>query len=136
MLECYFRTEKRITFENTTKRFLTFRIFDNLFLNEHGYSAFFKSRLPKSGSQRENYINGLFLSKPELLQGIKNKYFLSNDQHHLEIKENAHFENIIFSTFVGGCRHSDNSMYNQRPRQSILVVDSEGVSEIVHIFFD
>lgn len=136
VLESYYRNEPRIKCDITTKRYLTFRIEDSLFILEHGYSAFFKSRLPRAGSQRENYINGLFLSKPELLQGIKTKYFISADQHHSELKETNGYEQIMLSTIVGGDRHSDNCGYVNRPRQNCLVVDKDGLKEVIHFYFD
>lgn len=136
VLQSYYRNEPRINFEITTTRYLPFKIENSLFILEHGYSPFYKSRLPRSGPQRENYINGLFLSKPELLQGIKTKYYLSADQHHAELKETNFYEQIMFSTIVGGDRHSDNCFYVNRPRQNCLVVDKEGLREIIHFYFD
>ncbi len=136
MLESYFRTEARINFEITTKRFLTYKINNFLFLQEHGYAPQAKSRLPRHGTQRENYINGLFLSKPEELQGIKQKYYLSADQHHFEVYESKFYEAYMFSTIVGGCKHSDHNLYNSRQKQTLLGIDKNGVSEIINIHFD
>lgn len=136
VLEAYYHNEPRIKFEITTSRYLPFKIENSLFMLEHGYSPFYKSRLPAAGTQRENYINKLFLAKPELLQGIKTKYYLSADQHHAELKEHAFFEQIMFSTIVGADRHSDNCGYNNRPRQNCLVIDKNGLKEIIHFYFD
>jgi len=135
-LEAYYRTEPRLKFEITTKRYLPFKIEDSLFILEHGYSPFYKSRLPNAKNQRENYINGLFLSKPELLQGIRTKYYLSADQHHSETKETNFYEQIMFSTIVAADRHSDNCGYVNRARQNCLVIDKEGLREIIHFYFD
>lgn len=136
MLEIYFRNDKRITFEITNKRFLTFKVFSNLFLMEHGYSAKTKGRLMPAGTSRENYLNNLFLAKPDLLYGVKHRYYLSGDQHHNESYELTNVEGFMFSTLVGGCRYSDNSGYKSRPRQSCLVVTDEGVVEQKHFYFD
>jgi hypothetical protein len=135
-LEAYYRSEDRIKFEITTARYLPFKIENSLFILEHGYSPFYKSRLPNGKHQRENYINGLFLSKPELLQGVKTKYYLSADQHHAELKETNFYEQIMFSTIVGADRHSDNCGYVNRPRQNCLVIDNQGLKEIIHFYFD
>ncbi len=136
MLEIYFRNDPRISFEITSKRFLTFRIFDSLFLMEHGYSAVTKSRLPKRGAGRDNYINNVFLSKPELLSGAKYRYFLSADLHHSESYESNSYEGFMFPTLLGGCRYADNSLYNSRQRQTCLVVTADGVSEVIYFYFD
>jgi len=77
----------------------------------------------------------LFLSKPELLQGTKHRYYLTADQHHSEI-ETSDYELIMFSTFVGGDKHSDNSNLFSRPRQNLLLVGESGVEQIINIYFD
>lgn len=135
-LEKYFRNEPRVTFENTTKRFLTFRIEDTLFLIEHGYSAHYHARLPEAGAKRETYITNLFLTKPDLLKDLKQKVFISADQHHMEAREYHSFEHYMLGTIVSADRHSDNCGYNNRPRQSCLVVDKDGVKGLLHFFFD
>jgi hypothetical protein len=135
-LKCYYRQESRINFEITTKRYLPFKIGDYLFIAEHGYSAWFKARLPKAGLPRENYMNGLLLTNPKLLQDVKQHYLITADQHHFEAREYSHFEHFMFSSLIGGDRHSDNCGYNNRPRQNCLVVDEDGVKEIVSIYFN
>ena len=136
VLEAYYRKEPRITFDTTTKRYLTFKIHNSLFLMEHGYSPWYKAKLPSSPVKRESYINNLFLSKPELLQGVRSKYFLSADQHHAELSERNSYESIMFSCINRGDRYSDNSGFNSRPRQNCLVVDEDGLKEIIHFYFD
>ena len=144
MLEIYFRNDRRISFDITTKRFLTFDIGNSHFLLDHGYSAVTKSRLPAPGSGRENYINNTFLSKIDQIMDINQKkntlkhlYYLSADQHHMESGELTNVETYMFSTFISGCRYADNSGYKSRPRQSALVIDPQkGVTEFLHFFFD
>lgn len=136
MLSIYFKDDETISFDITNKRFITFSCFKNLFLLDHGYAPTAKSRLPAHGTGRENYINNLFLSKPEKLEGFKRMYYLSCDQHHMESSEMTNAEHYMFSTLVGGCRHADNSGYKSRPRQSALVVDEQGVKEFIHFYFD
>lgn len=136
MLSIFFRGDKRIKFNITNKRNLTFRIYDNLFLMEHGYSSVAKSRLPAPGKGRETYINNLFMCKPELMTGAKHLIYLSADVHHSESYELTNVEGYMFSTLVAGCRYSDNSGYKSRPRQSCLVVDQSGVIEHQHYYFD
>lgn len=137
MLSLYFKGDKRITFDVTNKRFITFNVGNSLFLMEHGYSSVSRDRLPAQGKGRENYINNLFMAKPEQMIGVQRKYYLSADQHHSESYELTNVEGFMFPTLVGGCRHSDNSGYNSRPRQTALVVDDyEGVTSVKYFYFD
>lgn len=136
MVSLYFRNDKRLKFDITNKQHISFRIYDNLFLMSHGYSSVSKARLPAMGAGRENFINNLFMAKPEALTGIKNKYFCSCDQHHNESYELTNVEGFMFSTLLGGCRHADASGYKSRPRQTCLVVDKEGVTAVQHYYFD
>jgi hypothetical protein len=136
MLSIYFKDDKRLTFEITSKRFLTFKIERNLFLLDHGYAPTSRSRLPAPGTGRENYINNLFMAKPKDMQGIDRNFYISADQHHMESAELTNVETYMFSTLVGGCRHADTSGYKSRQRQSCLVVGEEGVSEFLHFYFD
>ena len=63
--------------------------------------------------------------------------YLSNMQHHSESYELTNVEGFMFPTLVGGCRHSDNSGYNSRQRQTALVVnDKEGVTSVKYFYFD
>lgn len=136
MLELYFRSDKRIKFNITNKRNITFMVHGTLFLLEHGYSSVAKSRLPSPGKGRETYINNLFMAKPELMREAKRFAYLSADQHHSESYEFTNVEGYMFPTLVGGCRHADNSGYKSRPRQTCLVVEEEGVTSINHYYFD
>lgn len=137
MLSLYFKSDKRIKFEVTNKRFVTFNVGNSLFLMEHGYSSVAKDRLPAPGKGRENYINNLFMAKPEQMIGVERKYYLSADQHHSESYELTNVEGFMFPTLVGGCRHSDNSGYNSRQRQTALIVnDKEGVTSVKYFYFD
>ncbi len=136
MLELYFKSDSRIKFDITNKRNIVFKAKNSIFLMEHGYSAVSRDRLPAPGKARENYINNLFLAKPDLLQGTKYRYYLSADQHHSESYELTNVEGFMFPTLVGGCRHGDNSGYKSRPRQTCLIVNDEGVSGVKHFYFD
>ena len=136
MLALYFRSDSRISFEVTNKRFIPFKIEKSLFIIDHGYSSQTKSRLGPPGKGREKYVNDIILARPDDLNGTSHLYYLSADQHHSESYEMTNFEGFMFSTLVGGCRYSDNSGYKSRPRQSCLTVDKQGVKEFVHFYFD
>lgn len=135
MLSLYFRNDPRLKFEITNKRNIGFSIGRNLFLMEHGYSAVTKNRLPQGNKARENYINNLFMAKPDDLYAKTNRYYLSADQHHMESYELTNVEGYMFPTLVGGCRHSDNSGYKSRPRQLALSVNGDGIKEVINFYF-
>lgn len=137
MLSLYFRNDSRIKFVITNKRHITFEIGNNIFLMEHGYSAVTKNRLPQQTKARENYINNLFLTNPDVIDTSKRRYYLSADQHHSESYELTGVEGFMFPTLVGGCRYSDNAGYHSRSRQTALVVDdAEGVVNTKYFYFD
>jgi hypothetical protein len=135
MAELFYKTDKRLKFNITDERFLFFKIYDNMFLIDHGYSAKTKSRLPNKGVGRENYINNIFLASGNG-EKVKNRYYLSGDQHHLESYELTNVEGYMFPSLVGGCRYADNSGYKARVRQNALAVNKEGVSEVINFYFD
>lgn len=136
MLSLYYRGDKRITFHVTNERHIMFEVKNNLFLMEHGYSSVARDRLPAPGKGRETYINNLFMSKPEKMRNAKRLYYCSADQHHSESYELTNVEGFMFPTLVGGCRHSDNSGYKSRQRQTCLVVEDTGVTEVKHFYFN
>lgn len=133
-LECYFRTEKRISFDVFQSDHGLFKINKCLFIISHGYSAEYKGRIPAQGKARESYIANLFLSKPETLLDVKQKVLLTADQHHLEMREYAEFEHYMLSTTVRGDKHSEAMGLNNIARQSCFVIDSEGVKEILYCY--
>jgi hypothetical protein len=133
-LECYFRTESRITFDVFQSDHGLFKVNKCLFVISHGYSAEYKGRIPSSSKARESYIANLFLSKPEELIGVEQKILLTADQHHLEMKEYAEFEHYMLSTTVRGDKHSEAMGLNNIPRQSCFVLDDEGVKEVVYCY--
>jgi len=132
-LESHYRNESRISFNVSSCRWAHFKVDDNLFLIEHGYSHRYKSKVPSAHASRENYINNLILKKPEM-RNAKNKYFIMGDRHHVEIKEYSNFEFFQFSTPVGGNEYADNSNWGNRPRQNGLVVSEKGVTEFVNFY--
>lgn len=133
-LECYFRTEKRITFDVFQSDHGLFKINKCLFIISHGYSAEYKGRIPTQGKARESYIANLFLSKPETLIDVSQKVLLTADQHHLEMREYSEFEHYMLSTTVRGDKHSEAMGLNNKPRQSCFVIDNEGIKEIVYCY--
>lgn len=136
MLSLYFRNDRRIKFTITNKRHQIFKIYDNLFMISHGYAPFTKDRLPPPGKSRELYIQNLFDSKINEYSSFNRRYFISGDLHHFESYEYTNVEGFIFPTIVGGCEYSDHSGYKSRQRQCALSVNSTGVTNIHHFYFD
>ncbi len=132
-LESYYRNEDRISFNVSACRWAYFKVDENLFLIEHGYSNRYKSKVPGSHGSRENYVNNLILKKPEM-RNAKNKYFIMGDRHHVETKEYNNFEFFQFSTPVAGNEYADNSNWSSRPRQNGLVVSEKGVTEFINFY--
>ena len=133
-LGAYYRTDKRICFDNFQTDHGLFKINNCLFVISHGYSAEYKGRLPASGKARESYVANLFLSKPEALIGVSQKVLITADQHHLEMREYAEFEHYMLSTTVRGDKHSEAMGLNNIARQSCFVIDETGVREIVYCY--
>lgn len=132
----YFRTEPRLNFEITSCRTKAVRVKDVLILLDHGASDQAKSLLPGNGKAKESYIQSLFLAHPELLQGVKQKLFIQGDLHHFEQKEYNDFEFFMFGALPCGSQYADTKNFHNRPRQNCLVIDEEGVEQVVHIYVD
>lgn len=133
-LEKFFSSNPNVKFNISKKRWVNFEIEGSLFIAEHGYSAFYKAKVPKGDLARESYIKTLLLSKPELLINSKRRYFLTADQHSLEYKEYNGFEFIRFSTPVRGNKFVDHLALTNAPRQNALIVNKDGVQQIVNFY--
>lgn len=136
MLEIYFKSENRISFEISNQRYLPFKIYNSLFVLDHG-SSFkgVRSKLPNRGSERNSYIQSILLAKPELLKDLNQKYFITNDKHHFEYEEHTDFEMILCPSIVGGDRYSDLLGFGSRPSQCVFTVDDTGITEIIKLYF-
>jgi hypothetical protein len=130
----YFRQDKRISFDIRDTRYIDFKIHNTLFIAEHGASALYKSKVPKSGSPLQAYIEQLFLKRSEALVGVKNKVFLMGDIHTFKAEEIGDIERYVFGTLVGNDQYADHCNWNNRPRQNCLVVNSNGVKEILNYY--
>lgn len=133
-LEKFYSNNKNIKFNVSRKKWVDFKIGNSLFIAEHGYSAFYKARVPDDDKGRDAYVKNLLMSKPENLVGTKHRYFLTADKHTLEYKEYNGFEFFRFSTIVGGNRFVDHLNLKNSPRQNALIVGEDGVEEIVNFY--
>lgn len=133
-IKAYFRTEKRLSVTVYDTRFCVFKCYDTLFVAEHGASAFYKSKTPKSGEPLRAYIQSLFLADPKLLVGTNAKVFLSADIHTFKAEELGDIERYVFGTFSYYDKYADHSNWVNRPRQNCLIIDKTGVREIINIY--
>jgi hypothetical protein len=135
-ISAYFRTDDRIKFYIYDTQHAMFRLYDTLLVMEHGASPYYKSKLPSGKVARKSYIQDLFLSHPDQLIGAKRKVFLSADQHHFEANEIGDIEQYMFSTLVGADKYADHNNWKNTPRQNCLVVDKDGVKEILSFYLN
>ena len=134
-LEAYFRTDERIKFNLYSSRPAAFKVDSTLFLIDHGADARERTYVP-NGAKRQSFIQSLLLSKPELLTGVKTKLFCQGDKHHWENIEFNDFEFIMFSTILGSDEHAQVNNWKNRARQSCLVLNDDGLKEIVHTYIN
>jgi len=136
-LEMAFSKDDRIKFYHYSSRPASFREGNTLLLLDHGYDSLEKVYVPAgSDSKLQLHVQSLLLSNPEILIGIKHRIFCMGDKHHWENIEYNDFEFFMFGTVLGSDEHANVLNLRNRPRQSCLVLDDDGVSEILHVFFD
>ena len=128
-LEKYYKNNKNIVFNISTTRWHGFTIGLNLFIIEHGYSPFYKSKVPKAYSAKEAYIQRLILQETQnqLKKGnvIKNRYFMMGDLHHHSYTDFPMFEFIQLPTIVKSDKYSDNLNLVSRPKQLTFICDHD-----------
>lgn len=141
MFEKYFHKEKRIVFHIATERWNTFTIGDNLFILEHGYSAFYKSKVPSSSLGKEAYIQRLILNASNIAaqEGklIKHNYFIMGDRHAHAYQDFPMFEFIILPTLVSSDEYADNLNLKSRSNQLTFLLDKQkGIISTRNHFLD
>lgn len=137
MLEIFYKNENRIEFEITSKRYLPYKILDTLIILEHGATGKgIKSKSPRGGAAKENYIKSILLDKPEMLIGTKSRIAIQGDTHHYEHIEKADFDMIICPSIVGGDLYSDFNGWKSRPAQCVFIIDEDGLKETIRFYFD
>lgn len=136
MLENIFSNDKRIDFTLSKARTLLFKEGTTAIMLDHGESDFVKAKIPQAGNQKEAYVQSRFMQQPEVLIGTKAKIMIQGDLHHFEQKEFRDFEFIMFSSPVTGDKYSDHLGLNSRPRQNCLILDKDGLKEVLHFYFE
>lgn len=138
-VEAYFRAIPDIKFHIYSSRTALFRVGPVLMLLDHGASDCYKAEIPKhtgNGKARESYIQSLLLGHPDELIGVKQKIFIQGDKHHYEQLEYNDFESFMFGALPLGDKYADNLNLHGRPRQNCLVINNNGVKEVLHYYFD
>jgi hypothetical protein len=135
-LAAYFRDTPKISFINFSTRPAAFAIKNSLFIIDHGSDSEYKFAQVPNGAKRETHIQNLFLTCPlNQLPYINSKYFMMGHHHHWEHMEYNNFEFMMFGTTLGADEYAAANNWRNRPRQTSLIVDDMGVSEILHTFF-
>ncbi len=136
-LEKSFKNNKTIKFTHFSSRPGAFREGSTLFLVEHGGDSVERAYAPiNSDSKIQSHVQSLLLTDPKMLIGVKTKIFAMGHVHHHQHIDYGTFELFIFGTTLGGCEHANTNNLMGRARQSCLVLDESGLSEVIHIFFD
>lgn len=136
-LEMAFKPITTIKFNHYSTRPASFREGTTLFLLDHGADSIERAYVPTaSDGKLQQHVQTLLLAKPDLLIGAKERLFCMGDKHHWEHIEYADFQFIMFGTLLGGDEHSARNNLRNRPRQSYLVLNENGLQEVGHVYFD
>jgi hypothetical protein len=132
-LDLYFKSDKRITFTHYSTRPAAFRIDNTLIMMDHGADSVERTYVP-TGGKVEKHVNNILMNNVHLLDGVNTRLFIQGDKHHFEHLEFATFEYIMFGTIVGSDEHAATNNWYNRARQSCMVLDKNGLREIIHIY--
>src|SRR5690606_29667816 len=105
-IQIYFKDCKNVNVEICINRWLLFKVGNSLFIAEHGYSPFYKSKVPNFGKTRDSYVQSLFLENPQLLVETKHRYFLVGDLHTLEHTESNHYDYLRVPSIQRGSKYA------------------------------
>jgi len=130
------KNQSNLDFIVSEKRYLMLRVHDVLLAVDHGASADLKAAVPAHGARRSDYIKTLFLKHPELLSGVQQRVFLQGDKHHLEAEELNGVEFLMTGALPLGDHYADELGLTNRPHQTYLRIDGDGVSDISRIYID
>lgn len=134
-LEKYFDRNMKILFDISTARWMDFVIKNTLFVLDHGSSATIKSVLPEGSKQREAFIQNIFMNvNTSKYDTIDHRVYICGDKHNIQYGEYANFEFVRFSTPVKGESYSDQLGLKNRPRFNALVINDDGIKEILNYY--
>ena len=135
-VEMAYRNQDNVKFEHYASRPAPFLVDTTLFLLDHGADSVERTYVPTKESQLKTHVNSLLVKKPELVAKAKSVLFLQGDKHHWKHIEFDNFEFIMFGTSLGVDQHADTNNWNNRARQSCLVLDETGLKEVLHFYTD
>ena len=137
-IQKYFRTNTKISWNIFTERWGSFTLGQNLFIMEHGYSPFYKSKVPRSDTAKESYIQRLIVKETQALakngKEILNNYFFMGDLHHYTAKDFPMFEFIQLPTCVAADKYADHlNLAGTRNKQLTFIFDNKkGLIETIN----
>lgn len=131
-----FRNIDFIKFNHYSSRPAPFLVDSTLFLLDHGADSVERTYVPTKEAQLRTHVNSLLVKRPDLTAKAKTILFCQGDKHHHKHIEFDNFEFIMFGTSVGADQHADTNNWNNRARQSCLVLDETGLKEILHFYTD
>ncbi len=134
-LDMFFRSDKRITFSHHSSRPSHFIVDKTLIMMDHGADHKERTYVPPRGLKLEKHVQSLLLSVPDIVSRCKSFLFLVGDKHHWEHIEYSNFEFLMFGTTMGSCQHASVNNWKNRARQSCLILDNNGLKEILHTYF-
>lgn len=135
-LDMFFKKDNRIVFTHYASRPAAFKTGKTLIMMDHGADSRERAYVPPTGPKLEKHVQNILCNHPELMTGVKTKLFCQGDKHHFQHHEYASFEFMMFGTTLAGDEHANvNNLYN-RARQSMLVLDNNGLREVIHVYFD
>lgn len=135
-LKMYFQKDNRISFKHHSSRPSAFKCNKTLFMMDHGADSHERAYVPPAGPKLEKHVHTLLVNNPQLLNGIKTKLFIQGDKHHFKHIEYHSFEFLMFGTILGGDEHANVNNLHNRARQSCLVLDDNGLREVIHVYFN
>lgn len=135
-LKAYFRTEKRLEFNNHQARHAFFMVRDVFCIAEHGARSDAKHLVPKDGTAREAYIQALILAKRKEFPDYKQCLFIMGDQHHTKYKDEG--THIFFQSGALPCgdKYAETMAKTSRPTQTCIAIDDDGISGFFQFYFD
>ena len=122
--------DRNIHFTIATERWQGFNIGKNLVVMEHGYSPFYKSKVPKGAAPKEAYIQRLMMKTEQDMNNagiiVKNRYFFMGDLHHYVAQDYPMFEFIQLPTVVAADAYADHlNLAGSRSKQCTFLFDND-----------
>lgn len=130
----------KLFFDIATERWLAFSEGNSLFILEHGYSPFYKAKVPSGDTGKEAYISRLILNEKQKRANAgfpspEHNYFLMGDRHHYSQKNYTGFEFIQLPTLVHNDLYADHLNLHNRPKQLAFILDhKEGIIDTISIY--